>query len=175
MAEEAPPASPSMGEPRLSSSQLETDRSLSDLGNVRVNLDLSGLQELLQGLTNALDTKAPSLYLVRGVGSGAEHERQARRRRGRALSAAARGGRLSGRNGLPPELRDGGRVGAHAEVARRRVDEQRVGDDRVRVERVGRRASGRGDAQRRRRGGEGAQRGEAAAQTAHVNDEEARE
>ena len=44
-------------EPRLSSSQLETDRSLSDLGNVRVNLDLSGLQDLLQGLTTALDTK----------------------------------------------------------------------------------------------------------------------
>ena len=43
--------------PRLSSAQLGTDASLRGLGEVKVNLDLAGLQGLLQNLTNAIDTK----------------------------------------------------------------------------------------------------------------------
>ena len=45
------------GSPRLESSQLNTDVSLSGLGEVKVNLDLGGLQGLLQNLTTALDAK----------------------------------------------------------------------------------------------------------------------
>ena len=57
------PASPPTpaGAPKLQSAQLEMETPLSQLGDVKVNLDLTGLQSLLQGLTSALDSKFDSV------------------------------------------------------------------------------------------------------------------
>eukprot|EP00965_Chrysotila_dentata_P143832 4752251-Pleurochrysis_carterae.AAC.2 len=50
-------AQPASNSPRMSSSHLNTNASLSALGTVQVNLDLGGLQNILQGLTSALELK----------------------------------------------------------------------------------------------------------------------